>query len=297
MHRAERNKITHEDYLSIYKNHIEDIFGSKRLDEIKPSDIRQWQSDLSVMKGLSHSRIRTIRVVMTRMFNDAIDDEIINKNPISRVPALVISQSEVQPFTVDEMFTIIDNAEGQIQNFVSTAFFTGARSGELIGLKWEDIDFEKKEISIKRSIKNGVIGKTKTIYSVRTIDMIDSLIPYLEAQYKITGSKNSFVFLNPKGENFYDIKRIRETHWKRLLKKCNIEYKTIYYTRHTFATMMVENEDILWVSKMLGHKDSTITLQKYAKYMKKPEIKRGSFLKNKLSVNGSQIGSRNDKVA
>ena len=61
--------------------------------------------------------------------------------------------------------------------------------------------------------------------------------------------------------------------------------------------MMVENEDILWVSKMLGHKDSTITLQNYAKYMKKPEIKRGSFLNNRMANIGSQNGNHNLKVA
>ena len=135
----------------------------------------------------------------------------------------------------------------------------------MLGLKWEDINFFKNEISIKRSIKMGKVGKTKTPYSVRTIDMIDSLIPFLKAQYNLTGSKNSYVFLNKDNNHIYDIKRIRDTHWKKLLLKCGLEYRTIYQTRHTFTSMMVENEDILWVSKMLGHKDSTITLQRYAK--------------------------------
>jgi len=113
----------------------------------------------------------------------------------------------------------------------------------------------------------------------------------------LQNKKNSFVFLNKQGNHIYDIKRIRDTHWKKLLNKCNLEYKIIYHTRHTFATMMVENEDILWVSKMLGHKDSTITLQRYAKYFKKPEIKRGSFLNNKLSIIDNQNDNHNLKVA
>ena len=96
--------------------------------------------------------------------------------------------------------------------------------------------------------------------------MLDTLLPYLQEQFKITGSKNSYVFLNDKNEHFYDIKRIRNTHWKRVLKVSGLEYRPIYHTRHTFATMMLENnEDILWVSAMLGHSNPNITFSNYAK--------------------------------
>jgi len=61
----------------------------------------------------------------------------------------------------------------------------------------------------------------------------------------------------------------------------NVGYRTIYYTRHTFATMMIENEDILWVSNMLGHTDSTMTLSRYARYIKRDDKKRATFLENK----------------
>jgi len=297
MHRSERNEDTHNDYMGIYHNHIKDILGSKKIDEVKVSDIRQWQNDLIEIKGLSPSRVKTCRKVLNTMYKDALADNIVDKNPLSSVSAPTIIPPKIKPFTPDEAITIIENAEGQIQNFVATAFFSGMRSGELIGLRWEDIDFFKKEISINRSIKMGKVGKTKTSYSVRTIDMIDSLIPFLKLQYQLTGYKNTYVFLNQRETHIYDIKRIRDTHWKKLLLKCGLDYRTIYQTRHTFASMMVENEDILWVSQMLGHKDSTITLQRYAKYIKKPEIKRGSFLNSKMSVSGSQIVSQEKKVA
>jgi len=297
MNKSKRNNATHNDYVSILENHIKDVLGNKKLDKVKPSDIKQWQTDLIEIKKLSPARVKTCRKVLSKMYNDALDDEIVNKNPLTRVPSPTITLPEITPFTADEVVKIIDNAEGQIQSFVATAFLTGARSGELLGLKWEDIDFDRQEISIKRSIRMGVIGKTKTSYSVRTIDMLDSLVPYLQNQFKLTGSKNSFVFLNKEGNHIYDIKRIRNTHWKKLLIKCGLEYKTIYHTRHTFATMMIEHEDVLWISQMLGHRDSTITLKHYAKYFKKPEVKRGSFINSKMSFNDNQIDNQNKKVA
>ena len=158
------------------------------------------------------------------------------------------------------------------------------RSGEMIGLKWSDIDFTKSEITISRSRKMGVDGKTKTASSNRTIDIIDSLLPYLKDQYGITGKYNSYVFLNKSNEAIYDIKRIRNTSWKKILKTCGIKYRTIYQTRHSFATMMLENgEDILWLTSMLGHTDSQTTFNNYTHYVKKKEKKRGAFLNQELS--------------
>ena len=88
----------------------------------------------------------------------------------------------------------------------------------------------------------------------------------------------------------YDIKRIRDYSWKKTLEKCELDYRPIYHTRHTFATIMLENgEDILWVSNMLGHTDSTMTLSKYARYIKRESKKRGQFLKEELTPNGTEI--------
>ena len=195
------------------------------------------------------------------------------------------------------MSSILGSFQGQFQNFYATAFFTGARSGELIGLRWEDIDFENQEIRIERSIKMGEISTPKTENSFRVIDMLDSLVPYLEAQYSLTGKFNSYVFLNKHNEHYYDIKRIRYTDWKRTLIKCELDYRPIYHTRHTFASLMLSNnEDILWVSNMLGHTDSTMTLSKYSRYIKRDKKKRGQFLKNVVCQSGTKLSPSVNKV-
>ena len=102
--------------------------------------------------------------------------------------------------------------------FSALGFFSGMRSGEIIGLMWSDIDFEKREIHIQRAIRMGTISTPKTKNSIRTIDILDNLLPYLKEQYAMTGAKNSYVFLNDKDEHYYDIKRIRNTKWKNLYK-------------------------------------------------------------------------------
>lgn len=234
-----------------------------------------------MLDKLSPRRVRSIRATFNTIFDDAIRDEIIDKNPISKVKVPELDKVEVKSFSLDEVKKIISIAKDDMKAFSALGFFSGMRSGEIIGLMWSDIDFEKREIHIQRAIRMGTISTPKTKNSIRTIDILDNLLPYLKEQYAMTGAKNSYVFLNDKDEHYYDIKRIRNTKWKNLLKECDIPFRTIYQMRHTFATIMIENnEDILWVSNMLGHTDSSMTLQMYAKYRKREDVKRASFLGN-----------------
>ena len=279
LHSQTRKASTSYDYETSIRLHILPKFGKVRLDKIKPSDIQLWQNNL--LKKLKPRRVRNIRATFNTIFSDALRDEIIDKNPISLIRTPKLDKIDVKAFSLEEMKQIIATAKGEMKAFTALGFFTGMRSGEIIGLRWEDVDFSNREIHIKRAIKMGVISTPKTKSSIRTIDMLDNLVPYLQKQYKLTGQHNSYVFLNKDDEHYYDIKRIRDSKWKRLLKECEIEYRTIYQMRHTFATVMIENkEDILWVSNMLGHSDSSMTLQMYAKYRKRENVKRASFLGN-----------------
>jgi len=262
-----------------------------RLDRLKPSHIAKWQS--KILESVSARRSRNIRAVLSGILQDAVRDEIISSNPVSLVKIAKVEKVDIMPFSQDEIFTILENADGQYRNFFALAFFTGMRSGEIIGLRWSDIDFTRAEINISRAIRMGEVSTTKTVASKRTIDIIGSLMPYLHEQRKLTGDC-AYVFVNEDKEHIYDIKRVRDTHWKRTLKKCALRYRPIYHTRHTFATVMLENgEDILWVSHMLGHTDSTMTLSKYARYIKRDNKIRGLF----LAKNGTNLALFENQVA
>ena len=290
MNEATRCLNTQNDYKSSYSKHIEPSLGKMHLDKIKPSHIKLWQSKLA--KIVSPRRVRNIRAVLSGILVDAMADELISKNPLSLVKTIKTEKTEIYPFSIDEISTILENSQGQSRNFFALGFMSGMRSGEMIGLKWSDINFFKSEITIKRSRKMGVDGKTKTVSSNRTIDILDTLLPYLKSQYKLTATQNTYVFLNDKQEPLYDIKRIREKAWRDTLKACELDYRPIYHTRHSFATMMLENgEDILWLSSMLGHTSSAMTLDKYTHYIKKQDKKRGQFLKEKIAPNDTEFGT------
>lgn len=293
IHSATRKQTTQDDYRISYEKHIKPYLGDKRLDTLKPSDIALWQN--KVLESVSPRRLKNIRAVLSTIIQDALRDELITRNPLPLVKLPRADKVEIYPFSITEIFTVLEKAEGQYRNFFALGFFTGMRSGEMIGLRWEDVNLFKREIRIRQAIKMGVISTPKTQSSVREIDIIDSLMPYLKAQYQRTGKHGSYLFLNSHGEHIYDIKRIRETHWRKTLKACGLAYRPIYHTRHTFATMMLENgEDILWVSNMLGHTDSTMTLSRYARYIKRDEKKRATFLEKSVTLDDTDT-TPNDK--
>lgn len=295
IHSVTRKKTTQDDYRISYEKHIKPYFGKRDINSLKPSDISLWQNKLSTT--LSPSRLKVVRAVLSTIFNDALRDEIITRNPLVAVKSPKLAKAEILPFSVADIYKILQNSQGQFRNFYALAFFTGMRSGEMIGLKWSDVNFSKNEIYIRQAIKMGVLSTPKTLSSIRYIDIVDSLIPYLMNQYQITGSENSYVFLNESNEHFYDIKRIRTTDWKKVLKASGLKYRPIYHTRHSFATIMLENgEDILWVSNMLGHTDSTMTLSRYARYIKREDKKRASFLHKEIALNNTETAPSIRKI-
>ncbi|WP_373072113.1 tyrosine-type recombinase/integrase [Sulfurimonas sp.] len=267
-HEAERKPTTTVDYRNIYRKHIQPYFGNVTLDKIKASEVSVWKNKL-YKNGLSSRRVNAIKKVFGTIVQDAVDDEVVLSNPVRKSKALPPHiEKSIIPFSLDEVGKILEAAEGQDKNLIATLFMTGVRTGELIALKWENVDLDNRTIDIVATIGRGLEGLPKTKSSVRTIPILDSLYDYLVDQYAITGQKKSYVFLNPNDSHFFDSKNLRNGLWKKVLKKADIKYRTIYQTRHTFCSLHLQDgSNLAWVSKVMGHKNSKITLEKYSKFV------------------------------
>lgn len=278
-HKLERRKTTTHDYINIYKLHIQPYFGKHLLSEVKVAEINAWKNLLYEKYRLSSKRVNEIKKIFSTILSDAVKDEIVDNNPISKSRPLPIHQKkEIEPFSIEEITSILNSCHGQEKNIISLLFFTGIRTGECIGLKWSDIDFENRTIHIRRTIGRGVEGPPKTKSSIRFIDITDKIMVVLKNQYIITGKYNSYVFLNRKGNHYFDSSKLRDHMWKRILKKAKVRYRTIYHTRHTFCSLNLQaGEDILWISKTLGHSTPKTTLEKYSKYIPRKEKKTSIF--------------------
>ena len=183
MNKGTRSPSTQYGYKVAYEKWISPFLGHKKIDTIKPSDVKLFQS--SLIDKVSPRRIKNIRAVLNGVLSDALDDELIVKNPVSLTNTIPLDNPEIFPFSMDEIRLILENSEGQSRNFFALGFFSGMRSGEMIGLKWSDVDFFKSEINIERTRRMGVENKPKTKSSKRTIDILGVLKPYLENHCKL----------------------------------------------------------------------------------------------------------------
>lgn len=271
-----RRKSTQKNYIEILQRNILPYFGDMDITEITSFKIKSWQNEL--LKKIKPQTLNNVRGVLNMIFNDALAEEIVNKNPLGLVKRPKVEKSKIYPFSLEEIKKIIAGADGWFKNYLTLAFFSGSRIGEMLALQWDDIDFENNTIRINKSIRCGVVSKPKTKASIRVIDMLPIVKDALLKQYKLTRDMSN-VFVSNKKRGFKYSQSILDRHWYTLLKKLNIPKRTLYQTRHTFASIMIsKGEDPVWVGcKMMGHENISITLSVYTKYIESRQ-ERATFL-------------------
>lgn len=277
---ATRRELTNREYFNILNNKILPYFEKYDLSEITSLKLKEWQGIL--LKTRSTKTLDNTRIVLNTIFEDALSDGLIEKNPLKLVKKPRILKPEIKPFSLEEIKLILENANGWFKNFLTLAFFSGLRTGEMMALQWEDIDFENNIIFINKSMRDGILTQPKTATSIREIDMLPVVKAAILRQKELIG-KNKNVFLHNNRVINYS-STLLKTYWSPIRKKLGFN-NTLYQTRHSFASLMISRgEDVLWVSKMLGHSDTNITFQKYAKYKRQATLKRAVFLDNEMVI-------------
>ena len=268
----EKRKTLKLSTIATYENAMKRIlpsFNDRLVTNIKPIEIKEFQ-DMMAHKGLSRSSINQSRSLLREVFDLAILSELIETNPVVavRVPKTIKKVKKQKPFTLDEVDMILSDTKGHIRNFLGISFFTGMRSGELLALTWDDVDFSNDTISISKTISRGYINSAKTNSSIRDIEMIYQARKFFETQRIETGLKNSYVFLQTNGKTHHGSNDMYYKQFKNALKRLDIEDRSLHNTRHTFASIMLNNSiEPLWVSATLGHKNLDVTLKVYTHYI------------------------------
>lgn len=312
------SKGTVRDYKSSINKHILPMFANKKFDEISISDIKNWQRDLRLKVNLGHKTIIGLRAMFSGLFNHAIEEGVAKVNPISltKAPAKKlfikfdeygnmldhrgreIDDEKLDPFSLEDVYKLIETADGQFKNILTLLFFTGMRTGEMVALRWDDIDWNNEIIDIRRANNSSnEIGTTKTGVS-RKSTLLPPVIEALKEQYKLTGLKGGFIFIAQDGGRYKTYDTFRKYHWKNLLIRAGYSYRKFYQTRHTFASVMLsEGEDIIWVSKiMLGHSEVATTYKFYAKYIKSKDKKHAEFLSDERTNNVQNLNLKSEGV-
>ncbi|WP_367702897.1 site-specific integrase [Helicobacter pylori] len=204
-----------------------------------------------------------------------------NKNPYFKITMKNAKEGEkIDPFSLNEIKAILKSTPDlRLKAFLTTAFFTGLRTGEQLALLWSDIDFENKKININKSLNlSGVITSPKNKPSIREVDLLEPVEKILKELKASEPANKKMIFLSvPKRTQ--DFQRA----FKKLLKALNLKDRKLYTTRHTFASLMLsQGEEAMWISKTLGHKDLNTTYKTYSHYIPKQDKERAKFLKGIL---------------
>lgn len=286
---------TFERYESIYRNYIKDskIYGI-RISNLKSIQLQRYYNEL-YENGKTSNQIKNLNKLLKKFFFYAVDEGYILKNPCSSkslvIPGEVEKEdSEIEIFTDDEIEAIKKAIKGnRLEALILLALGTGLRQGELLGLKWNNIDMDKQVINVEQSIKSVTIINAdgsrkyetkeqplKTKNSTRTVPIPSNLIPVLkkhEANQKADKIKagplyteSDYVFTTESGKTI-DARNLLRA-FKRILKKANVPYRKFHALRHTYATKLFERDvPIKTVQMLLGHSDISVTANIYTHVM------------------------------
>jgi len=279
---------TRTNYQRLFKNHIKPHrIGRMRLDLVEMHHVKDFINDLN-RKKYKKGTIQFIRTVLHGIFEEARLYKHIKVNPCSRTGKYIAGSESrakkggngeriietkskgVDPskvYTPEEAAQLVEGSK--VLGIHDHALFTlllrtGIRPGEALGLSWKDINFEERTALIAKNwdYKHRILGPTKTKRS-REVD----LTPYTEEvlaqlQAETGGQGDEPVFTSNRNQRLND-QTVRNAYTKIRLKK-----NTLRDLRHTYATIRIaKGDNIVDVSKQLGHKNTSMTLDKYAQWL------------------------------
>ena len=265
--------------------------------DVKPM---HCQNVLNQMKDdYKTTTIYQTRITLYCMFADAVENDVILKNPVTKAVKYNIGKEpkKIRALTVEEQSRFLDAAK-ESSNYNQYAFIlqTGLRTGELIGLKWSDIDWEKRVIHIQRSMEyrhstgEWRIGEPKSKSGYRDVPLTREAIGLLKSQKeKVRNLKiinmdfAEFVFLNRKGEPTKN-----STYDSALFKLCDkagITRFSMHVLRHTMATRCIEgNMRPKTLQVILGHSNISITMNLYVHVTEDEKVKELEKIESALKI-------------
>lgn len=278
---------TYREYESIYRLYIKDSSLSKvKISDLKPMHLNKYYNDL-LTHGIKDSKIVTINARIKTCLNEAERQDLILKNYAKNITLPVKKEINTKQFKAltredqDKLIKYLDTKDDPRALAIQFDLGTGLRIGELLGLKWEDIDVIENRVNVIHNLQyekdeNGriihVLQTTKNENSIRSVPIPEELVKKLKIhkikQYEIKlklGEKyndEGFVFVNNLG-NLYHRTSFRD-YLNKALKDLNINHIKVHGLRHSYATRLFEaNVPPKTIQILLGHADITTTLNIY----------------------------------
>jgi len=299
---------TLEGYKRYVDKHINPHIGKVKLCDLKPMHIENLynilrKEDRGINKdgtenkrdkgkiGYSEKTILQIHRILHKAFKKAVGDEKLGKNPCDGVDAPSPEDYEPTVYTEEQFAELLDKLEGhRLEALILIAGMCGLRRGELLGLKWEDIDFDNNTISVHKNRvpthSEGVIEKaTKTKKSTRTFTIPSVIMPALT---RLRGIGKLYVRLN--GEEYHP--GSVSSAFSEFLAKNNLPHIRLHDMRHFNCTMMLKhNISEREAMERSGHSTASM-IKKYQHILKEMDKKSANKLNNVLKPKKNKVGAK-----
>jgi integrase len=236
---------------------------------IKLSEILKALAD---RPDLSGKTVNNYVSVLREALALAVKDGLIERNPAEEVPRAKHQKDPPDPFTREESDRIIAEAlaryPGQVHNLIEFWFWTGMRTSEVFGLKWDNVDFASGTVLVSEANVRGLLKKTTKTNVARTVKLNSRALAAIQRQRAHTQLAGAEVFTDPRYGTGWDEERaFRRSFWTPLLKLLGIRYRRPYNMRHSYATaMLMAGMTPAFCAKQLGH-SVEMFLRTYSKWV------------------------------
>lgn len=265
---------SYERYESITRKHLIPALGGILLTQLRPEHLQKLYS-AKLQEGLSARSVRYQHVILHKALQTAIKWGLVSRNVADSVDVPKPRRNEMETWDEDEIARFLKAAEATpYYALFYTALFTGARRGELLALRWSDVDLLfNPQVSVSRSLhqlkdNTFVYTEPKTAKSRRTIALSPSVIPILSDHKEKMGAilpikEDSLVFSTPEGTPLRPNTVSRA--WTILAARCGVKVIRFHDARHTHASLLLKQGiHPKIVQERLGHSGIAITLDTYS---------------------------------
>lgn len=263
-------------------------FGDQAVGRIAKSDILAYRAELAKVPArgkntvLSNRRINKILNPLRMILNEAAD-RFDCPMPFRNIKQLKTRRSDVDPFSLEEVKQILATVRVDFQAYYTVRFFTGMRTGEVDGLKWKYVDFERRLILVRETVVAGEEEDPKTDGSQRDIQMSQMVFEALQRQFEATGKLSPWVFCNGAG-NPLEHRNITKRVWHPLLRHLGLKPRRPYQCRHTAATLwLAAGEAPEWIARQMGHTTTEMLFRVYSRYVPNLTRQDGSAFERLLT--------------
>lgn len=261
-------------YRNTVNVHLLPVFGSMKLTDIGVQEIERWRAGMTsvrVQRELSNKTKNNLLVLMHAIFRHAVKLYGLPANPVASVDRFrVRSSGDIQVFSPEEVWSLVRAAGSEADAAIFlTAAFTGLRRGEVLGLRWRDVDFSGSTIRVRASYAAGHLTTPKS-GKVRAVPMapdVASALAELGDRERYTGD-DDFVFAGEAGLPLDG--DALSSRYRDALARAGLRPLRFHDLRHTFGTRMIARADIRRVQEWMGHADIQTTM-KYLHYAPRAE--------------------------